>query len=135
MNPEEKKQYRASLTALLEKMQAEYDKTVLLLSGGAIGISMTFTKDLVGKDEVLSARWLLVAWLCWGLSVSAILASFFASAKAMERAIRRVDQRLLYAEPVGGYFDSLTRALNAAGGILFFLGLVAMTLFVHFNIR
>lgn len=135
MNPEDRKSYRASLQVLMEKMQSEYDKTVLVLSGGAFGLSMSFTKDLVGKDQIHFGDWLLAAWLFWGTSVGAILASFFTSAKAMERAIRQIDQHAVYREPVGGYFDKMTRYLNATAGLLFFFGLIAMTLFVRFNIK
>lgn len=119
----------------MEKMQTAYDRTVLTLSGGAFGLSMTYAKDFVGKSEIRAANWLLAAWLCWGISVTIMLGSFFTSAKAMERAIRQTDQRAVYREPVGGYFDKWTRHLNLFAGLLFFFGLIAMSLFVRFNMK
>ena len=135
MSDDALKSYRASLLVLMEKMQAEYDKTVLMLSGGAFGLSMTYTKDILGKTEIHWGYWLLTSWVCWGSSVSAILLSFFTSAKAMEKAVRQTDQHTLYREPAGGYFDKWTRYLNALAGLLFFFGLVSITIFVRLNLK
>ncbi|HTL71657.1 MAG TPA: hypothetical protein VL863_00035, partial [bacterium] len=96
MNPEDKSQdsflqnltnYRQSLIAAEQAMQAEYDKGVLTLSGGALGISLVFLKDIVGTKSLLHGEFLLLAWIFWGLSISFILASYFTSAKAIRRAV------------------------------------------------
>lgn len=129
------KAYRASLQTLMEKMQAEYDKTVIILSGGAIGLSITFSKELIGRENLRGPNWLLLALLSWSLSVGLMLASFFTSAQAMERAIRQTDQHAVYREPVGGFFDKMTRHLNAVAGMLFFTGLVFITVFIRSNLK
>jgi hypothetical protein len=129
------KAYRDSLLSLKEKMEAQYDKAVLTLSGGAIGISITFTKELIGKDHLNAPNWLVTAWLCWSASLAAILWSFYTSAKAMETAILQTDQHALYRERRGGIFDWLTRYLNAIAGALFIFGLVSITVFVRLNLK
>ncbi len=48
--------YRQHLVDAEQQMQAEYDKAVLVLSGGAIGLSMTFLKDIVGVNPTPAFR-------------------------------------------------------------------------------
>ena len=40
------RQYRDNLQKIEGEMQSEYDKAVMTLSGGAIGISFAFIKDV-----------------------------------------------------------------------------------------
>ena len=46
----DRKQYRTALSALEQKSQAEYDRLVVLLSGGALGISFAFVEGFIGDD-------------------------------------------------------------------------------------
>ena len=55
--------YRKGLQALEQKMQSEYDKAVMALSGGALGVSMTFLKDVVLNQGVHGGNFLLWSWI------------------------------------------------------------------------
>ena len=50
---EELKEFRSFIRAADQKAQEDFDKTVLVLSGGALGISMTFLKDIAGDDPLV----------------------------------------------------------------------------------
>lgn len=129
------KSYRSSLLNLEEKMQAAYDKTVLTLSGGAFGVSIVVSKDLIGQANLRDTGLLFLAWMCWAFSLAAILTSFYCSACAMRTAVKRTDQRMLYRGEVGGVYDKLTLTLNPAAGVLFLAGLVSMSVFVWTNLK
>lgn len=125
--------YRADQVRLREKAQEEYDKAVLTLSAGALGISFAFVKDIVGPGPVVSPFWLMTAWALWGLSSLCILISFYTSQRAFDQAIVQIDMGQSSYRP-GGVAVKITNGLNAAGGILFVLGVGAIAIFVYFNL-
>ena len=45
-------EYRAHLVSAAQKAQEDFDKTLLALSGGALGVSFAFVKDIVGDGSV-----------------------------------------------------------------------------------
>ena len=57
---EVKAQYRKDLSALEQKSQAEYDRMVVTLSRGAMGISFAFVGRVIGDSQPQDA-WALVA--------------------------------------------------------------------------
>ena len=63
---EQLKEYRNWLIAAEQKAQEDFDKTVLSLSGGALGISFAFVKDIVGDQPLIKTKFLLTAWIAWG---------------------------------------------------------------------
>ena len=133
-------EYRALLTKTEQEAQATFDKTVLTLSGGALGLSFAFTKDVVGAHNVVHTSFLLSAWIGWGLSATSVLSSFFTSQMALRKAISQLDQGQLGSdaekmERPGGWYDRLTATLNASGLVLFLVGLVAMMIFLICNLK
>lgn len=126
--------YRQSLIAAEQEMQREYDKNVLLLSGGALGISFAYLKDIVGTQGLLHGGCLLCAWILWGLSISAALTSYFTSAKALRKAVLDVDLRTIYLTLAESVWATWTKGLNLIAGLFFFLGVAMLVVFVAFNL-
>jgi hypothetical protein len=127
--------YRKGLIKAEQEMQLSYDKAVMALSGGALGISFTFLKEVVGKATIVHSFWLLAAWICWGTSATSTLMSFYTSTRALRRAILQTDEKLVYLELVGGWSTRLTKILNFSGGFLFLAGLVSIVIFVAYNLH
>ena len=125
--------YRGQLLEIEQQMQSAYDKAVMTLSGGALGISFTFIKDIADKSVLSHTGCLLAAWIMWGLSVTCVLFSFFSSTLAMKRAIKQTDQKLIYLELQGGIWNVLTMILNPIAGMLFFAGVLAISVFMGGN--
>ena len=115
-------------------MQSSYDKATMALSGGALGVSMTFLKDVVVKQCIQGGGFLLAAWICWGLSVTCTLFSFYTSVQALRRAIQQTDDRTIYVHLAGGSFNQATKTLNVSAGALFMFGVVSIVLFVWRNL-
>jgi heme exporter protein D len=122
--------YRTHLVLAEQKAQEDYDKCVLTLSGGALGISFAFIKDIVGTSSLAHPWALAIAWLAWALSILCVLLSYFASQQALRKAIQQVDRKEIRQARPGGAFDRVTAGLNVAGGVLFFAGVVSMLCFV-----
>ena len=131
---EQMQAYRSQLLAAEQKMQEDFDKTVLSLSGGALGISFAFITDVVGDGPLVQTSLLLAAWIVWGLSVVCVLASFYVSHLALRTAIAQIDSERIRQERPGGRYDELTAALNAVGGLLFLAGVILVVLFVSRNL-
>jgi hypothetical protein len=60
-------EYRKFLQDAEQKCQDNYYKMVLALSGGALGVSFAFVKDIVPIARALFKCCLFCAWICWSL--------------------------------------------------------------------
>ena len=127
-------EYRKWLVAAEQKSQEDFDKTVLSLSGGALGISFVFLKDVIGPQSIVLPIFLLAAWLTWAFSTFSVLTSYYLSHLALRRAISQVDEGTIYQQPPGGDFARWTAILNAIGAILFLLGVCSITIFAGTNL-
>jgi hypothetical protein len=127
------KAYRKSQLEKANLAQAEYDKLVVTLSGGALGVSFTFLKDVAKKHSLLHTEYLFSSWVCWGLSVACILASLYTGILSLRRAVNQVDSGTIYMQRPGGLFALLTLMLNPIAGFLFIFGLVFIIIFVYMN--
>lgn len=127
----EEDSYRNLLQTLEIKAQEQYDKTVLMLSAGALGISFSFIKDIVKLENATSINYLIFSWVSWMLSVLFVLVSFYFSRLAMSKAIEDYDNN---DEPKGNKYDWLTTLTNALSGLLFLFGLLSIIIFLTKNL-
>lgn len=123
--------YRELLQKLENDAQEHYDKTVLYLSAGGLGISFTFLKDIVSVDNAIAIRWLIAAWASWAISVSAVLFSHYSSRVALRNAIKAIDE----GRHPKNKADMTTTMLNASSGVLFIIGLICIMTFVIKNLE
>jgi hypothetical protein len=128
------KDYRKHLIETSVKLNENYDKLVITLSGGALALSLTFLKDII-KEKPVST--LLLYW-SWGLligSLTCVLGALLFGIAAHEKAIKQVDADSIYHESVGGWFSYMSTTLHYLGTILLVAGLVCMTIFVDLNME
>lgn len=121
--------YRDHLVETRQKSQDSYDKAVLALAGGGLGVTINFVKDIVGTHPRATVL-LFTAWICWGISCATVLYSHFSSVAAHNEAIATLDED---REPDIAS-DKLTRLLNVGSGALFLLGLLLFGLFAYINL-
>ncbi len=127
-------QYRTILENLEQKAQNDYDKTILTLSGGASGITIAFIKDIVGTSPIVNSNLISTAWIMWGISLSAVLLSFYTSTCAMRKKIEQIDNKEVNENKLGGLCDSATGILNVISGITFILGVIFAAKFAYINL-
>jgi len=132
---ESNKEYRDLLISTLQESQRAYDKAVLTLSGGALGVSIAFLRDIVGPHSIVCSGLLFAAWLLWGVSVCFVLVSFLSSAFAQRHAITKVDSGQIHSSHLGGWFDTVTLVLNIGSGFFFVVGVILFGLFSYRNMR
>lgn len=127
--------YRDFLIAADQKASEAYDKTIMTLSGGALGLSVTFLKDIVGDSKRVSVCWLEASWMCLTVSLLLILASMLFSQWALRKAINQVDTRTLDHEQAGGLLSFCTASLNVFAGLLCVAGIMLLAWFSLANIK
>lgn len=123
--------YRQHLVFASQKAQADYDRNVMALSGGAIGVSLILLRDII-RQSGGQARLLVVgAWIAWGASILVVLVSFLLSKSALDTAINQVDAGLIYEQKPGKGFSTVLPLLNIGSGLLFLIGIVLLAVFVY----
>lgn len=126
--------YRDWLVQSGFKVSEAYDKAVMTLSGGALGISMTFIHDLAPAPVAGTLLWLGLAWISFGTSVASILISKLTSQWALDRALEQFDNRKIDSQRPGQAYSVLTTVLNVVAGATFLLGVVALAWFAISNL-
>ena len=66
-------EYRNQLVEAEKDAQSSYDKSLVSLSGGGIAISFAFAENFLKESSLHHTEFLLAAWLCWGISVTAVV--------------------------------------------------------------
>src|SRR5215470_16827748 len=103
---------RKRLTDLHEKATDSFDRAVMTLAGGALGISLAFVHDVAPKPR---HTWVMgVSWLLFALSLLLTLLSFLTSESAVVSMIDKFDR----SEEIerGELTDYLNR--GAAGALI-----------------
>lgn len=107
-----------------------YDKAILTLGGGALGVSFVFVSDL-GPDP--NHRYvLLTAWLLLAGSLGVIVASFMISQFLHRSMILALDAGT--TEKYKGRFGKSGLVMSVAGGLALVLGVVMLGLFIWLNL-
>mgnify|MGYP001162881710 CR=1 FL=1 len=108
------------------EMRRELDKSILTLSAGALGISLTFLKDIAGVAP--TASWVLgMAWLALVTAIGATLLSRRASESAWQKAAA---ERSEDNSPRNPTWRAAVRALNAARNRVIGCNTVALVSFL-----
>ena len=117
-----------------QKSVEAFDKNILALSGGALGLSLVFLKKVVGTNDPQNTEWLLGAWICWVLAISLTLASFYFSHRGLRRTLYQIGENKLPDGAPGGWWSAATSCTTLASGITFLIGLICIVWFVYSNL-
>src|SRR2546428_10913521 len=114
-------EYRAELESAYRKTCDDYDKALLALSGGAIGLSMAFIKDIVRTEPIRASCLLVSAWISWAASLALVITCFYFSRLAIQHAINRAVEGK-ESEGPRSTLSIITEVLAAMSGVAFLLG-------------
>ena len=126
-------EYRNGLIAAEQKSQDDYDKTIVSLSGGALGISILFIENIIGNKEPELIWTVITAWSLWAASLGSVVVSYFLSRVALRKAIHQTDEGD-FSDGVGGWASKATQVTNVLSGLLFIAGIVFLIIFASSNI-
>ena len=118
------REYRAQLVSGRQQVIDNFEKTLLTLTTGALALSITFAKDILGEAPTCGISWLFAAWGAWTSTVVLMLTSYYLSPIAHSKAISQVDDGSITKEKAGGGYTTAIRALNSLGDVTFLVGAI-----------
>lgn len=127
-------EYRKMLEGYAFQAANAYDKAIMSLSGGALGVSFAFVKNIVTTPAPDTVIWLCYAWISLGISLASIIVSMLFSQKAIRIAIQQVDDGTIYSKKPGGFCSLFTVFLAWFSGICFVAGVALLAYFAKINL-
>jgi hypothetical protein len=115
-----------------------YDGAILTLSTGALGISLTFIKDIVSVSEAKCLAILMASWWLFGLAIISTVISFLVSQAGINVQLEYAKQ--YYLDGKDEYLTKTNRpakatdVINYISGLLFVIGVLLTILFVSANL-
>jgi len=113
-----------------------FDKYILTLASGALGISLTFINTIVPDIERATVTLLIIGWSGVIVSILSTLSSFLTSQWAFTVQIKVLDKSYTTNEEVDKYNvpGIITNALNVISIIGFIVGAFMLAIFVICNL-
>jgi len=126
---------RKSLFNSKYESSRSFDRAILTLSAGALGLSITFIKQIAPCPKNDTHIFIILSWICFGLSILSTLISFLTSQKACERQIKILENS--FVEHSNNFktniYSKWTEGLNVTSIILFIAGVVFLLIFSTLN--
>lgn len=113
-----------------------FDKAILGVSGGALGLSIVNADKLSGGATTFS-QFLLASCFAFGLSITANIASYWSGAQDAEVEIRKITKAVEGGTEYswGNAFRTTTVVLNFVALALFFFGVIFLSLHAYRNME
>src|SRR5690349_13943391 len=115
------------------RVAESYPKTIMLLSGGSLTLSLSFIDKLVGEPGPVFLRSLHLGWILLVISLSTIAAAMLLSLGLLERVTDNYPQFLAGTYTLAAWRPRLLKVLNIAAAVTLVLGLLALVLFAAEN--
>lgn len=148
---EEYIEIRKGLDEVAQNASNSFDKAVLTLSGGALFLSLTYIKEIARRPHPDSLWFIMLGWLAFVISISAILISFSCAKRCVDCRIYDHDKRyrpdLDFRKPKGpwgwvaGRLDNddpwghLVDLMNFTAIVAFIIGVALVLSFCLFNLN
>lgn len=113
-----------------------FDKAILTMSTGALGLSILLISTFAQKGSVVDTASLAISWGLFVTCITSNLLSYGASALAAASAIKNMDEAMQKGElsiGEGGIWVQITRALNGLAVISFAVGAIFLLAFAMAN--
>lgn len=123
--------HRRHLLEALHAASQDFDRAIMTLSAGALGVSIAFVRDIAVNPSALCL--LRSSWILFTLSLLLILISFITSQEALRFEIEKLGQTATEARPGGG-FGVATLWLNITSGLSLVAGVVCLVWFALVNV-
>lgn len=130
MNKDDKAYYELLSKAYFES-SVQFDKQILFIASGALGLSFTFINDIVDLDRASCKTLLFTSWILFSLVILCSLLSHYFSKQAINYKMQNIEQENDKDSNTKNYRVVLLNILMIAFNIL---GLFSLLLFVFINL-
>jgi len=124
---------RGHFLSALQSTYEQYDRAVLTLSTGLLGVSVAFIKPDSGAPGIQFRCLLLLSWVFLLLAIFSTLVSFLLSQQALRRALDDAHQFYIQKRTEAlqeNPWSQATQIVNVLSGCFFLLGAILTVLFV-----
>lgn len=141
ISEERKNLYASTRADLLNRQMSNsenFDKAILSLSTGLLGISLAFIKDVVPLERAEFKILIVASWYCLAFSIISTIISFITSQLGVKKQLIFAEK--YYLEEQDEYLTKvnlpakLTDILNYLSGIIFVFAIFLTIFFVSTNI-
>lgn len=131
---DEDKQYIVELYKTLQYSNDQFDKNVLLIASGALGISFAFIEKLVSAlEKAMVKDHLINSWIAFALVIFISLVSHFISGLSLKWSIGNFNNEDF--EIGRSNWNKVIRFLNVVQMIGLLIGILLLIDFISKNIR
>lgn len=116
------------------KSSEMFDKSILTLAAGALGLSITFINQIVETIKPGTLFWLGIAWVGLCLSILSTLISFRTSVESFEKQIKILDDSYPNIPTISNKYITITKALNWVSTASFIVGTGCLAVFSYINL-
>lgn len=128
---ESDKTYYEQLSKAFFESSIQFDKQILFISSGALGLSFTFIQDIVDL-ETADNKWLLItAWILFIAVIFLSLISHYISIQAINKRIENIEK---VNDSNSEALNKIVKFLNRIMILFIMLGLITLISFVFDNI-
>lgn len=129
--------YRQELVQSAEEYSRSYDKYVLTLSSGGLGLSILVLKG-VANTAAVSEIWLIASWILFGISIISTLFNFPLARRVCKSYVKQwdrwwVDGEITEKVKLHSYAAGLSDGLDILSGLAFVGGSIALFVFAFKN--
>jgi len=141
MSDDDTENYLGERNLLIEAQQQSYqqfDKAILTLSSGGLGVSIIFLRDILPLEQITNYYFLIGSWMLFTISILSTLISFLTSQYAYSEQLRLIEEYFQNkdsgAPDKKNRFAQITERLNVSAAVFFILAVVSTIMFVSLNI-
>lgn len=128
--------FRGRLDDLRINQHTTFDKTLVTLSTGGIGLSVLLFQWIAERQDLVGVSIMVTSWIVLLVGLLCNLASYLTSAEDVRNEISRIDEEISSGEAVedaGNLFRSVTKFLNWIALACFTLGTASLLTFAYLN--
>jgi hypothetical protein len=123
------------LSELHSRQETDRDKTLVLITGGALTVSFAFVSSLIEHTHFSGLRLLLGAWIAWAAALVVILIGYQVSLSAIKRRINRLAAEDYAGSRIVPWWAYSIEPLNVAGSVACILGFIFFTIFAYQTLK
>lgn len=125
--------YVQELYKVLNYSNEQFDKNVLFIASGALGVSFAFVDKLIpDMEKAIVKNSLINAWYCFAAVIFISLVSHFIASLSIRWSIANYEKKNWTKKM--GYWNWLIRSLNVLMVIGLFMGTLLLINFINQNI-
>lgn len=141
MSDDDTENYLKERKLLIDAQQQSYqqfDKAILTLSSGGLGVSIIFLRDILPIEQITNYCFLIGSWILFTISILSTLISFLTSQYAYNKQLELIDAYFLNKDSDAltkkNRFAQITEGLNVSAAVFFILAVIGTIMFVSINI-